>query len=133
MINDGKKSFAIDGNESRVIRFNPCDFNIYIRAEEVAKEIDELQAKLGKSKKSDETKLKELSEFIKKRIDYILNAEVSNIVFEKQSPLTFVEGIPYYMQFLNALKPIIDNAIETQRKLSNEKILEYTKKYEGGK
>ena len=31
---DGLKSFAINGDESRVIRFNPGDLNMKVRAKE---------------------------------------------------------------------------------------------------
>ncbi|EEG57873.1 hypothetical protein CLOSTASPAR_00016, partial [[Clostridium] asparagiforme DSM 15981] len=37
------KSFSINGDESRVIRFNPDDPNILVRAEEAQKRISEKQ------------------------------------------------------------------------------------------
>lgn len=40
------KSFSINGDESRVIRFNPDDPNILVRAEEAQKRISEKQGLL---------------------------------------------------------------------------------------
>ena len=43
---DGFKSFCINGDENRVIRFNPGDPNMRVRAEEAQKRIQEWEGSL---------------------------------------------------------------------------------------
>ena len=52
-------------------------------------------------------------------------------MFNGTSPLSTIKGIPYYVRFIEAVKPIIEEEIMAERKASEEKIKKYTEKYKG--
>lgn len=85
---DGLKSFAINGDESRVIRFNPGDLNMKVRAKEATKRISEWQAEIkdiklnadGTPVNSDEGTADVLENFdamLRHELNYIFNADKS--------------------------------------------------------
>ena len=130
IIDEGLKSFAINNDENRVIRFNPSDMSILHRVEETLANVENEMRKYEYKKFDGETE-KEISRFICSQVDYIFNAKVSEVVFNGTSPLSTVKGVPYYVRFIEAVKPIIEEEILNERKASEEKIKKYTEKYKG--
>lgn len=130
IIDEGLKSFAINNDENRVIKFNPSDMSILHRVEETLANVEK-EMKKYEDKKFDGKTEKKMSEFICSQIDYIFNAKVSDVVFNGASPLSTVNGVPYYVRFIEAVKPIIEEEILNERKVSEEKIKKYTEKYKG--
>lgn len=130
IIDEGLKSFAINNDENRVIRFNPSDMSILHRVEETLANVENEMRKYEDKKFDGETE-KEISKFICSQVDYIFNAKVSEVVFNGTSPLSTVKGVPYYVRFIEAVKPIIEEEILNERKASEEKIKKYTEKYKG--
>ena len=62
---EGYKEFAINGDENRVIRFNPKDFGILTRMEETFSDFGELEQKLKDSTEENFTSvLKEAEETV---------------------------------------------------------------------
>lgn len=132
IIDEGLKSFAINNDENRVIKFNPSDMSILHRVEETLTNVEK-EMKKYEDKKIDGKTEKKISEFICGQIDYIFNAKVSDVVFNGTSPLSTIKGVPYYVRFIEAVKPIIEEEILSERKASEEKIKKYTEKYKGSK
>ena len=132
IIDEGLKSFAINNDESRVIKFNPSDMSILHRVEETLANVEK-EMKKYEEKKFDGKTEKKISEFICGQIDYIFNSKVSDAVFNGTSPLSTIKGVPYYVRFIEAVKPIIEEEILAERKASEEKIKKYTEKYKGSK
>lgn len=132
IIDEGLKSFAINNDENRVIKFNPSDMSILHRVEETLANVEK-EMKKYEDKKIDGKTEKKISEFICEQIDYIFNAKVSDVVFNGTSPLSTIKGVPYYVRFIEAVKPIIEEEILSERKASEEKIKKYTEKYKGSK
>ena len=132
IIDEGLKSFAINNDENRVIKFNPSDMSILHRVEETLANVEKEMKKYEDKKFDGETE-KKISKFICNQIDYIFNSKVSDVVFNGTSPLSTIKGIPYYVRFIEAVKPIIEEEILTERKASEEKIKKYTEKYKGSK
>lgn len=132
IIDEGLKSFAINNDENRVIKFNPSDMSILHRVEETLTNVEKEMKKYA-DKEFDGKTEKKMSEFICSQIDYIFNSKVSSIVFNGTSPLSTVKGVPYYVRFIEAVKPIIEQEILNERKASEEKIKKYTEKYKGSK
>ena len=130
IIDEGLKSFAINNDENRVIKFNPSDMSILHRVEETLANVEK-EMKKYEDKKIDGKTEKKISEFICKQIDYIFNSQVSGVVFNGTSPLSTIKGVPYYVRFIEAVKPIIEEEILAERKASEEKIKKYTEKYKG--
>lgn len=136
------KSFSINGDESRVIRFNPDDPNILVRAEEAQKRISEKQGLLttvklrpdgspvSNSEAASEA-LREFDEMIRKEINYVFNADVYDTVFAGQSPLCIVgeEKDFLFEAFLKAAMPIIEEGIAEFNAKGMDRIEKYTKEY----
>lgn len=131
-IETGVKTFTINNDETKVIKFNPSDMGLLHRIEESIKAVEK-ESKKYEDMQMDGTTEKKLSNFIYKQIDYIFNSNVSEVVFEGTSPLTTINGVPYYFKFIEAVKPIIEEEIIKEKKASEERIKKYTDKYKGSK
>ena len=109
------KSFSINGDDSRVIRFNPADPNILVRADEAKKRISEKQDQITT---------------VKLRPDGspINNSEA---IFAGQSPLCIVgdENEFLFEAFLNAAMPIIEEGVDEFNSKGMDRIERYTKEY----
>lgn len=138
IIDDGYKEYKINGDENRVIRFNPSDFSIIERIntayEEINKATDidtDIELKPDGKPVSELEKVAEIvsgiNTTIKKQIDYIFNSHVSDAVFGNQSPLSMVKGMPLYERFLNAVVPIIRQEVAKEQEASRKRIEKYTK------
>lgn len=136
-LDEGYKEFTINNDPSRIIRFNPADYGIIERINEAYKEIERMsKIKEDIELRADGTPIEEFSKLaavvtevsdtIKKQINYIFNADVSDMVFGKQSPLSLIKGMPLYERFLEAVLPEIKKEIEAERKASEKRIEKYT-------
>ncbi len=131
-LEEGYKEFNINGDQNRVIKFNPTDFAIIERAQKARKEITEASKTLKDDENGDIEKTAELIEkagnIIREKIDYIFNYPVSDIVFELQSPLAINGGATLAERFIEGAMPIIQKEIEEEQKKSKSKIEKYTKR-----
>lgn len=134
---EGYKEFEINGDENRVIRFNPADYSMIERINQAHKNIDaeahnvkdiEMNNDGTPVEECEESAIaiKKLNDTIKSQIDFIFNAQVSDIVFGNQSPASMVNGQPLYVGFLDCVLPKVKKYIEEQQKLSEKKISKYT-------
>ena len=130
VLNDGKKAYTINEDENRVIRFNPSDLGILSRTQEIIKGIENEIKK--NEKRKNKKNILDLGDYIKSQIDYVFNSEIADIVFEKTHPMTSIDGVPYYQQFLTAVTPIILKEAEKERNASEERMKKYTEKYKKG-
>lgn len=139
---DGLKSFAINGDESRVIRFNPGDLNMKVRAKEATKRISEWQAEIkdiklnadGTPVNSDEGTADVLENFdamLRHELNYIFNADVYDIVFDGQSPLCIVGKDKYFLfeAFLFPAMQTIEEEIDAFARDSQARMDKYTAGY----
>lgn len=135
-IDDGLKEFTINGDKSRVIRFNPSDINLLDRLDQAEKTITEAQDKLEEDIKLDangEPERREDIEFIRKvnklikeQTDFIFDAEVSDVVFGNQSPMSSVKGRPFFERFFDVIKPVLEKEITKEREASAKRMSKYT-------
>ena len=132
------KEFSINGDENRVIRFNPSDLAIIKRLEEAKNKISESMAikddieldNEGKPVDSLENYSKVISHIdnvIKEQINYIFDSDVANVVFGNQSPLANIKGKPLYERFMESVMPEIKKAVEEEAKESRKRVAKYTK------
>lgn len=127
---EGYKEFSINGDESRVIRFNPKDFGILTRMESTLSDFSELEKKLKESNEDDFVGvLKDVEETIYIKMDEIFNADVHDIIFNHQSPVALVGGEFLFMRVINAIIPIMEKEINKERKESEKRMAKYTEKY----
>lgn len=136
------KSFSINGDESRVIRFNPADPNILVRADEAKKRISEKQEQITTVKLQPDGSpvnnseavgeaLRGFDEMIREEVNYIFNADVYDTVFAGQSPLCIVEDEKEFLfeAFLKAAMPIIEEGVDEFNSKGMDRIERYTKEY----
>ena len=139
---DGLKSFAINGDESRVIRFNPGDPNIMLRAEKAQKRISQWQEELKvinlnpdgtPVNESDDASgvLSSFNTMLHDELNYIFNADVYDTVFAGQSPLCIVGSDKKFLfeAFLLPAIGLVGEEVEAFTKASEERIAKYTKEY----
>lgn len=139
---DGYKSFTLNGDKQRVIRFNPADPNFIKRAMEAEKRISQSKFLLddlnlnpdGTPEEMADNTVKAINEFeeiMKDQINYIFNADVYDTVFAGQSPLCIVGKNRLYLfeAFMDSVIPVIAAEIEDYSKESMSKVSKYTKGY----
>lgn len=136
---EGYKEFNINGDESRVIRFNPADYGLLERFSTAKKKILEAVTELEKDitidpsgEASDELEgaaelIRKVRELINNQIDYIFNAEVSHAAFGNQSPISTVKGKFLFERFLEAVMPAVEKEIKSEQVASQKRIDKYTK------
>lgn len=136
---EGYKEFSINGDESRVIRFNPADYGLLERYKEarnaIMKSVDELQNDIelkndGSAKdETDEAadQLASVRKLIFEQVNYIFNADVSKTVFGNQSPISTVKGKFLFEGFIEAAGTIITDAVNKEQAASQKRIDKYVK------
>ncbi|MCK0085232.1 hypothetical protein K5I21_04980 [[Clostridium] symbiosum] len=139
---DGFKSFCINGDENRVIRFNPGDLNMRVRVEEAQKRIRKWEGSLkaielnpdGTLVVEDEEESAELRGFedvLRRELNYVFNADVYDTIFSGQSPLCTVgkEKMFLFEAVLQSVTPIIEEEIEAFSSASQARVEKYTEGY----
>lgn len=128
---EGYKEFNINGDKNRIIRFNPADWSIMERAVKAKRNIlSSLETlKLDGDDEVIAEAFENANKIVKENINYIFGADVADIVFGVQSPLSDVGGVTLAERFLNAVTPIISSAIEENKKKSETKVSKYTERY----
>lgn len=141
--NEGYKEFCVNGDETRVVRFNPSDIGIIERFKEVEKNIGNYQENLKDiSLNMDGTvatdsdnyekaveELAKANKYIREQLNYALGSNVSDAVFGLQSPFTIVGGSALFEAFIECIKPVITETIKTEQKASEARINKYRKQY----
>lgn len=127
---EGYKEFAINNDENRVIRFNPKDFGILTRMEDTLSDFEALEKKLKDGNEEEFTNnLREAEKVVHEKIDSIFNANVHDIIFNHQSPISLVGGEFLFMRVIEALVPIVEKEIKYEMQKSEKRMSKYTEKY----
>ena len=94
---EGLKSYMINGDSNRILRFNPGDVNILTRYKEVNNLADNLpEAKInpdGTAAENVDIVTEQLAAFdnaLREQLNYLFNADVYDVLFYGQSPLCIV-------------------------------------------
>lgn len=133
--NDGKESFSVNGDSSRIIRFNPADPEIINRVLKVQDSFSKYTVPEGielnpdGSPKSDMEKtgsyVAEFTDAMRSAFNGIFNADVYDIIFDGQSPLC-IAGEQYLFEgVLDGLLKLMKPAVEAYNKKSAKKIGKY--------
>lgn len=127
---EGYKEFAINNDENRVIRFNPKDFGILTRMEDTLSAFEALEKKLKDGNEEEFTNnLREAEKVVHEKIDSIFNANVHEIIFNHQSPISLVGGEFLFMRVIEALVPIVEKEVKYEMQKSEKRMSKYTEKY----
>ena len=140
---EGIKSFAINGDESRVIRFNPADPDMMTRYYKAFQMLKEAKGSLlsdvnldAEGKLSEEDKLgegsralEETNSLIRKAMNLMFNSDVYDTIFAGQSPFCIVRGKYLFEAFMDTLQPVLESEIEAYQKASMKRMNKYLKEY----
>lgn len=127
---EGYKEFAINNDENRVIRFNPKDFGILTRMEDTLSDFEALEKKLKDGNEEEFTNnLREAEKVVHEKIDSIFNANVHDIIFNHQSPISLVGGEFLFMRVIEALILIVEKEVKYEMQKSEKRMSKYTEKY----
>jgi len=138
---DGYKSFCINDDESRVIRFNPKDINLIERVNQAKINATEKMKELNIDEKalvdlSDDESVNEtltifsdLNKFLLDQVDLIFGKGAGVTVFGEQSPLTTINGKTLFEGFLEGAIKIIEPYIKEEAEKKQKYIQENYKKY----
>ena len=127
---EGYKEFAINNDENRVIRFNPKDFGILTRMEDTLSDFEALEKKLKDGNEEEFTNnLREAEKVVHEKIDSIFNANVHDIIFNHQSPISLVGGEFLFMRVIEALVPIVEKEVKYEMQKSEKRMSKYTEKW----
>lgn len=127
---EGYKELAINNDENRVIRFNPKDFGILTRMEDTLSDFEALEKKLKDGNEEEFTNnLREAEKVVHEKIDSIFNANVHDIIFNHQSPISLVGGEFLFMRVIEALVPIVEKEVKYEMQKSEKRMSKYTEKY----
>lgn len=126
----GYKEYCINDDESKIIHINTTDFAILDRIKKAMSNIDSISKEYEnvEPKNDEDTNILFVSadKKIKEQIDYIFNSDVSSVVFGNTSCMSLTGGQPIFMNFLNAIIPIIHFDIEKEINNQNKKVAKYT-------
>lgn len=139
---DGYKSFCINNDPDRVIRFNPTDIDIVKRFNQAMKELREKKEGLEDVNLNpdgtvvdDDTTLERTSEVleqfnqvIREKLNFIFKSDVYDTVFDGQSPMAIVgtERQLLFEAFMDAAFHVINEEVESA---TRERVDKYVSKY----
>lgn len=127
----GYKTYDINGDKNKVIRYIPGDTNFINRYKEVMKSVETVGDEYKTADTSTIDKASEVSTAfdikVRQLIDYLFDEPVSAIVFGNKSSVALgCDGMPLFQKFLTAFIPIIERDINESRKESEKAIKKYT-------
>lgn len=140
---DGYKSFCINDDPARVIRFNPTDIDIIKRFNQAMKELREEKDGLedvslnpdGTIAVDDDATLEKTSEVLEKfnqvireKLNFIFKSDVYDTIFDGQSPLAIVgkDRQLLFEAFMDAAFNVINEEVE---EATRERVDKYVSKY----
>lgn len=107
-------------------RFNPNDLDIVKRYDEVVKTLETIQV----PENSDENTIFEISDELKRQMDYLLNYNVSSEIFAKCNPLTLTASGDFYIEnVLEGIASLVKRTMDKNLSRKKAKIRKATAKY----
>lgn len=133
-VDDSIKTYDLVNSEGALlcqISFNPSDVNILKRHAEIQKDLEKLKLSLKDSSgENTAEEFEQLDSIIYEKIDYLLNAHVSEKIFSIMGPFSPLASGQFFMEhILEVIGRIIEKEQEVKIKKMREKIDKYTKKY----
>lgn len=127
---EGLKEYAINGDEKRIIKFKPTDFDMIARMKNTRKAFEKYSEELKKMSPDDEEELNLVGEYskkVKEQINYMFGYDIADVLFENANCMSLCEnGNPVFLNFFNAVFPIITQDIEKAQKKADKNVKKYT-------
>lgn len=140
-----KKSFRIDGDNSRIIYLDVSDMNILVRLEEVYPEIQKLAVeasnKVAEQKEAGEDEednslfgdapaiLKEIDAQMREKLNYIFASDVADICEPTGNMYDPVNGEFRFEHIIDVLTGLYANNLTAEFKKMQERVKKHTAKY----
>ena len=125
---EGYKEFAINNDESRILRFNPADIALVDRIRNELNKVVEYTDQIKEDKDNFDLSV-ELDKEIRKHIDEMFYEGASEIIFENQNVLTTVNGTSIFERFFKALLHVMEPYVKKDGRKSHDKIEKYRKQH----
>lgn len=129
-----KKRFRIDGDNDRILELNTSDMNVIVRLSETQEKLDELARTatgLATTDDLDEMadKLKSIDNSMREYIDYIFDANVSEVCAPSGSMWDPINGSFRYEHIITVIANLYDANYSQELKVMASKIKNHTDKY----
>ena len=125
-INIGTKEYSINDDVSRILRVNTTDINILARFDKAETELKKIASQYENITDITAEVITELDTKVREQIDYIFDSKASEIVFGNINCASIAGGQPIFMNFIDAILPVIKNDIVEEQEKSEKKISKYT-------
>ncbi len=130
-IDDGSRVYNIRNKRGELLGqfpFVPSDIGIIDRYKHTIQVFDELQASV--TDKSDEAAITEMSEKMKKEIDYLFNADVSGTFFKITGPFSILGSGEFFVEnVIKAVQGVIEHETGTRLEKTKSRASKYTERY----
>ena len=131
-IDDGSRVYDIVNKRGELLGqfpFVPSDIGIIDRYKHTIQVFDELQTSINE--KSDETAITEMSEKMKKEIDYLFNADVSGTFFKITGPFSILGSGEFFVEnVIRAVQGVIEAETGTRLERTKSRASKYTERYQ---
>ena len=132
---DGYKSFTVNGDPNRVIRFNPADPEIINRLLDLKKKFENYQVPEGLELNPDGTPkndmeregayVAEFSEAMRQAFNETFNSDIYDVIFNGQSPLCMPKGEYLFVTVLGKLVDLMEPEMKAYREKNQKKMQKY--------
>ena len=138
-----KKSFRINGDNSKIIELNPSDVNVIIRAKEVYTKLNSLAQRAGallvdkeeatteKGLKKVADALEQLDKEMRDMIDYMFDSPVSAVLAKDMNMYSPVNGEFWFEHCIEVLSNLYENNFNSEFRKMKTKIDKHTSKFLG--
>ena len=127
-----KKSFAIDGDEGRVIYLDPSDMGILSRLETFGNQIEPTLSKLKDvSTEQLGSVIAEVDKELRDEINAVFDYDVCSVCVPSGTMVDVIEGKFKFEIVVNALADVYTNTISDEMKKVTARMAEHTEKYTG--
>lgn len=146
IIDDGLKTYELVNKDKKVlgvIAFNPSDVNITHRYKKVVQELENMDVDTKKKAKTEDVTAEETIESIieavdemdkiaYEKMDYLMNAPVSETLFSIMGPYSPMASGQYFIEYImEVIANIITQETGVRVKKMNKSIQKHTSKYHG--
>lgn len=131
-----KKRVRINGDDNAILELNTSDMNIVNRLNVALPKLNELQDKAFSTDGDDEdtfAKLAEVDTEMRKYIDYIFNANVSEVTASDGSMYDMFNGVFRFEYIIEALLKLYEDNIQAETDAVQKRFEKHTAKYSKGK
>ena len=129
-----KKRFRINGDNNKILELNVSDMNIVSRIREAYPKLEAIQAKVLKFSESEDTDekgaeaLKEFDKDMRELIDFIFNANVSEICADDGSMYDPMGGMFRYEYIMDKITSLYETNLNNEFKQMRARVNKYAKK-----